>query len=59
MALTGGKVWRLTQAGLRASMEHGAGSMEPDFPEDSGERSLSARPDLIALVPRSRDGRWG
>ncbi len=26
--------------------------MEPDFPEDSGERALSACPDLIALVRR-------
>jgi len=52
MALTGAEVWRLAQASLRASMEHGAGSMEPDFPEDSGERALSARPDRIALVRR-------
>ncbi len=49
---TDDEAWRLGQASLRASMEHGAGSMEPDFPEDSGERALSARPDRIALVRR-------
>ncbi len=29
-ALMDDEAWRLGQAGLRASMEHGAGSMEPD-----------------------------